>query len=296
MNASNKPLVSIITVNYNSIAVTLEFLRSLQHSSYSAVEVIVIDNGSSENPHAILQSDFPDIIFKRSDHNLGFAGGNNLGVSLSKGELLFFVNNDTEVTRSLIENLVTVLVTNSTVGVVSPKIIYHGTSIIQYAGYTGMSIVTARNKALGSKQQDNSSFIGLHKTPYAHGAAMMVKREVINKVGPFPTDFFLYYEELDWCEQIRRAGFDIAVDLSSVIYHKESMSVGKSNPLKLFYQTRNRILFVRRNMPWLGKVLFHVYFYALVSPFKLLRYGLNRQWSFLKAYRDAMAMNNNYKP
>jgi GT2 family glycosyltransferase len=295
MNPSNKPLVSVITVNYNSIDATLELLKSLDQSSYSNTEVIVIDNGSLHDPHAIIHQAFPSIAYKRSVENLGFAGGNNLGIELAKGDFLFFINNDTEVTPALIENLVNIFSENPSIGTLSPKIKYYGTNIIQYAGYTSMSKITVRNRAIGSRQEDGSRYAGLYATPYAHGAAMMVRREVIARVGPMPTVFFLYYEELDWCEQIRKSGFSIAVDRSSVIYHKESMSVGKANPLKLFYQTRNRILFARRNMSYPSKILFHLYFYMMVSPVKLLQYSLKQEWVFFGAYASALLMRKQFK-
>ena len=295
MTKSN-PLVSVITVNFNSTQVTLELLESLKLSDYKPIEIIVIDNGSKEDPENVIRAKYPETIFERSNQNLGFAGGNNLGIELAKGDFFFFVNNDTEVTKYLITNMVRVIQTNPNLGIVSPKIIYYNTNTVQYAGYTPMSSFTARNEALGNKQTDSSSFTGLHKTPYAHGAAMMTSRAVIEKVGKMPEDFFLYYEELDWCEQIKRAGFDIMVDLSSIVYHKESMSVGKASPLKLFYQTRNRILFVRRNMNWCSILSFHIYFYCLASPIKLLKYIATGDWQYAKAYWRAMQMAKKYRP
>lgn len=293
---NNNPLVSIITINFNSIQVTLELLESLRICEYQPIEIIVIDNGSTEDPKEVIHQKFPLVVYKRSHQNLGFAGGNNLGIEIAKGDYLFFINNDTEITKNLITNLIRAIKSKPNLGVVSPKIIYHNTQTIQYAGYTPMSRVTARNEALGSKQVDSSLFTGLHKTAYAHGAAMMVSKAVINKVGNMPEEFFLYYEELDWCEQIKRAGFGIMVDLSSIIYHKESMSVGKASPLKLFYQTRNRILFVRRNMDWISTLLFHVYFYFLVAPIKLLKYSMAREWEYTTAYWRALWMAKKYQP
>lgn len=296
MSQKNNPLVSVITVNYNSIQVTLELLASLRNSTYSSVEVIVVDNASTENAEELIKQNFPNIQWVRSSENLGFAGGNNLGIQASKGHFLFFVNNDTEVTSNLISNLVTILSDNPNIGIVSPKIKYFNTNVIQYAGYTPMSLITARNEAIANKQEDSKALTGLHSTPYAHGAAMMIPRKIIEKVGAIPEDFFLYYEELDWCEQIKRAGFKIAVDLSSSIYHKESMSVGKTSSLKLFYQTRNRILFVRRNMPLGGKLLFHIYLYMLVAPVKLFKYLLSGHTHYAKAYWRAILLAKKHQP
>jgi GT2 family glycosyltransferase len=296
MKTSTNPLVSIITVNFNSTAVTIAMLKSLKNLMYSPIEVVVIDNGSWEDPEEPIKSTWPSVIYKRSNVNLGFAGGNNLGISLAHGEYFFFINNDTEVTPSLVTNLVKALEENPGVGIVSPKIMYYQTNMVQYAGYTPMHPITARNQAIGNKQEDAGNHHELRDTPYAHGAAMMTRREVITHVGMMPTNFFLYYEELDWCESIKRAGFNIKVDLSSVIYHKESMSVGKASPLKLFYQTRNRILFVRRNMSAVSNWLFHIYFYLLVSPLKLGRFLIKREYANSKAFWAAIRLANTYRP
>lgn len=296
MKTSNALRVSIITINYNSTQATLELLKSLRKATYHDLEVIVIDNGSLEDPQHEITAAWPTVVYKRSPVNLGFAGGNNLGISLSTGHYLFFINNDTEVTPDLISNLTHSLTGDLHVGMISPKILYYGTNIIQYAGYTAMHGITARNQAIGSKQIDSEKYIGLHETAYAHGAAMMTNRNVINKIGTMPEEFFLYYEELDWCASIKRGGYKIIVDRSSSIFHKESMSVGKGSPLKLFYQTRNRILFVRRNMPFINQLLFHIYFYLLVSPLKMLRYIFMGEVRNLKTYWSALQMAKRYIP
>jgi GT2 family glycosyltransferase len=268
-------LVSIITVNFNQSYVTEELLASIsQTNTYSAIEIIVVDNGSTKNnvPEWILK--YPDVVFIRSDRNLGFAGGNNLGIKAAKGDYFFLVNNDTEFTPGLVQTLVETLEANSRIGMVSPKIRYFDQpQMLQYMGFTDMNYYTARNDSIGQFETDNGQYDNLTgKTGYAHGAAMMVKKECIDKAGLMADNFFLYYEELDWCDRIKRAGYEIWLQTAALIYHKESVSVGKVSALKEYFMNRNRILFIRRNASLGARLFFYIYFVALVAPRNVLNY------------------------
>jgi len=268
-------LVSIVTVNFNQSYITEELLTSIQQTNtYAALEIIVVDNGSTTNsvPGWILK--YPDIIFIRSDKNLGFAGGNNLGIKAAKGDYHFLVNNDTEFTPGLVQTLVETLESNSRIGMVSPKIRYFDQpEMLQYMGFTDMNYYTARNNSIGQFETDNGQYDNLTgKTGYAHGAAMMVKKECIEKAGLMADNFFLYYEELDWCDRIKRAGYEIWLQTAALIYHKESVSVGKVSALKEFFMNRNRILFIRRNAPLQARLFFYIYFVVLVAPRNVLKY------------------------
>ncbi|MFD0749428.1 glycosyltransferase family 2 protein [Mucilaginibacter calamicampi] len=268
-------LVSIITVNFNQSYVTEQLLTSIsQTNTYSAIEIIVVDNGSTENSVPEWKIKYPEIIFIRSDKNLGFAGGNNLGINAAKGDYFFLVNNDTEFTDGLVQTLVETLESNSRIGMVSPKIRYFDQpEMLQYMGFTDMNYYTARNASIGQFETDDGQYDHLTgRTGYAHGAAMMVKNECIDKAGLMADTFFLYYEELDWCDRIKRAGYEIWLQSAALIYHKESVSVGKISALKEYFMNRNRILFIRRNAPLPARLFFYIYFVALVAPRNILKY------------------------
>jgi GT2 family glycosyltransferase len=286
-----EPLVTIITINYNGVALTLDMLRSLQRASYPNTEIIVVDNGSKEDPSAIVQQ-FPQVKLIRSLENLGFAGGNNLGITTARGKYLLFLNNDTEVEPDFLEPLVQVLENDASAGVASPKIkFYHSQNknIVQYAGSTGISRFTTRGAKIGSFAPDRGQYDDVRETALGHGAAMMVPMEVIKKVGLMPDIFFLYYEEHDWFEMIKRAGFRIWFVGTSVVYHKESMTVGPNSPLRIYYMTRGRLLFTRRNtrgIQWLTSFLF----FALFSfPKNVLSYILYGEYRLLKAFIEGCA-------
>lgn len=268
-------LVSIITVNYNHSHVTDEFLEAFYKTNdYPNYEIIVVDNASKENPVPAWKLKYPDVQFYRSDVNLGFAGGNNLGISKAKGDLFFLVNNDTEFTAGLMRILVDSFDLYPKTGMISPKIRYfQQPDTLQYAGYTEMNYFTARNYCVGQFEKDNGQYDQLTGfTGFGHGAAMMVSKEAIEKAGLMFENYFLYYEEMDWGARIKKAGFEIRLNMQALIYHKESVSVGQKSALKEFFMNRNRILFIRRNASFFQRIVFYFHFTFLVTPRNMISY------------------------
>jgi len=288
----NEPLVSIITVNYNQSKITMELLASLRKVSYSNIEVIVVDNASpSDNPDIILEQ-YPEIKLIKSQKNLGFAGGNNLGILESKGKYLLFINNDTEVTVNLIEPLVEKLELNPEIGVVSPKIkFFFNPEFIQYAGYTPMNPYTMRNNLIGYRQKDEGQYEKTSEMPFGHGAAMMIPRSVIEKVGLMADIFFLYYEEHDWFERIKKAGYKIYYVAESTIFHKESISTGKDSPLKIHYIARNRIVFMRRNLFGFQFIISLIFQIFISIPKNYLTFLFKQNYKLLRAFHRAIIWN-----
>lgn len=292
-----RPLVSIVTINYNQLQHTLDLLASLQKVSYSNVEIIVVDNYSTQDPTAAIKKQYPKVMVIRSEANLGFAGGNNLGIKAATGEYLLFLNNDTEVDSGFLEPLVTMFENNPKAGAASSKILYyHSDNIIQYAGSTMLNPFTGRNKTIGWMEKDNGQHDVLKETALAHGCAMMVPRRVIEQVGLMPELFFLYYEEIDWCQSIKRAGFKIYIVPESKIYHKESMSVGKKSTLKTYYMTRNRLLYMRRNSTGLHKTLALLFFMFFSFPKNLVTYLKQRETEHIKAFWRGCVWNLTHLP
>jgi GT2 family glycosyltransferase len=284
--------VSIVTVNFNQPHVTEDLLKSLAEvNTYPDIEIIVVDNGSKVNPVPAGTQRYQNVKFIRSDLNTGFAGGNNIGIREATGEYLFLINNDTEVTAELIGKLVQTMEENPKIGIISPKIHYFDhPGMLQYTGYTPMNYYTARNASIGQFEEDKGQYDKLSGvTGYAHGAAMMIKRAALEKAGGMAESYFLYYEELDWCERIRKAGYEVHVDLSALIYHKESVSVGKRTALKEFFMNRNRILFIRKNASGLTFFIFCCYFFAAVVPRNLIHYIRNKEFSFIPVFLKAIA-------
>lgn len=267
-----------------------------------SIEVIVVDNASKKDESTLIDQRYPQAKVIRSPKNLGFAGGNNLGIHAAQGKYLFFINNDTllgsekgivnsEKFASAFQPLINRLESDPKIGIVSPKIKFSwGDNLIQFAGYSPLSSITMRNRAIGCGEADNGQYDTAHPTPYAHGAAMMVKREVIDKAGLMPECYFLYYEELDWSVMIRRAGYDIWYEPASTIYHKESQTTGQNSPLRTYYITRNRLLFAKRNINSPQKYLTYLYLIGIVAFRDIIKYTIHRRFDLahatLKGIRD----------
>lgn len=258
--------LSIITVNYNGQKDTCALIDTIPLNDPS-LEVIVVDNASIENEAEIISKRYPQIKVVRSATNLGFAGGNNLGIRAARGKYLFFINNDTEFRDGWnVEPLMQRLESSDKIGIVCPKIRFAWSpQPIQFAGYTQLSAITMRNQAIGYGEEDHGQYDTAHPTPYAHGAAMMVKRDALERVGMMPECYFLYYEELDWSEMFKRAGYEIWYEPACTIYHKESQTTGAESPLKTYYITRNRLLFTKRNCTIATRYATYVYLTVIVA-------------------------------
>jgi GT2 family glycosyltransferase len=204
------------------------------------------------------------------------------------------------VTPNLIEHLLSPFFEDATVGVVCPKIrFYSHPNVIQYAGFHKMNLLTGRTWAVGSKEEDKGQHNVSGTTWCAHGAAMMVKREVIEKVGRFADKFFIYYEESDWSARILRAGYKIYYNADGLIFHKESITMGKESAVKAYYHTRNRILYMRRNTNKLQLAAFLFFFGFLTFPKTVLRYTVKGQFEHLKSFIKGTSwnlINSSYSP
>ena len=288
----NEFRLSLITVNYNGVKDTCELIDSIPFNEN--MEVIVVDNASKEDEASIICNQYPQVRIIRSKNNLGFAGGNNLGIREAKGDYILLINNDTYFKEFNIDSLIERLESSDKIGIVCPKIRFAwGNNPIQFAGYTPLSSITLRNKAIGFGEEDKGQYETAHPTPYAHGAAMLVKREAIEKVGLMPECFFLYYEEIDWSMMFSNTGYEIWYDPCCTVYHKESQTTGQNSPLRTYYITRNRLLLVKRNYKGINKYLSYIYLIGIVATRDIIKYSLHGRFDLVKAvYKGIMDFSN----
>ena len=256
--------------------------------------MIVVDNASTQDEASIISEKYPHIKVIRSKQNLGFAGGNNLGIKEAKGKYILLINNDTYFKEFNIDSLIERLESSDKIGIVCPKLRFAwGNNPIQFAGYTPLSAITIRNQAIGFDEEDHGQYDKAHSTPYAHGAAMLIKRAAIEKVGLMPECFFLYYEELDWSMMFTRAGYEIWYDPACTVYHKESQTTGQNSPLRTYYITRNRLLLVKRNYKGINKYLSCIYLIGIVAPRDIIKYGLQGRFDLVKSvFRGILSFKN----
>ena len=283
------PLVSIITVNYNHPEVTCDLLDSLRQLTYPSVEVIVVDNASPNDDPSVIPRSFPGVHFIQSKENLGFAGGNNLGVRIAKGKYVLFLNNDTVVDPGFLEPLVAKFEGDLFAGAASPKIkFFHRADTLQFTGYSPLNPYTIRNKGYGHGVKDTGQFDRDAETNFVHGAAMMVPMEVIHKVGLMAECYFLYYEELDWGTRIKNAGYRLWYIHNSVVLHKESITAGKMSPLKIYYMNRARLTYLRRNIKGITFVVALFYQLFVSIPKNAMKFLVKGEPGHFKAYHKAV--------
>ena len=279
---SDSHSISIITINYNGYDDTCELMDTIPFGM-EGLDVVVVDNGSDNDEADRLQQRYPKAKVVRSNENLGFAGANNLGVKHAEGSLLFFVNNDAtlcrpaqpEMATDMLQRMAQTMRQQPELGLLCPVILNDdGEATVQWAGYTPLSHVTLRNHAITSISDNTPT---LCPTPYAHGAAMLTRRDVVQQAGLMYEGYFLYYEELDWSLAVRNAGYGIAVATNCHIYHKASKTTGQDSPLKTYYLTRNRLLFASRNLRGPYRYASLAYQIAVVATRDWLRYTFSHQ-------------------
>lgn len=288
--------LSIITINYNGLNDTCALIETIPFNDH--MEVIVVDNASRNDEATTIQNRYPHVKVIKSQKNLGYAGGNNLGIKAAQGQYLFIINNDTVFKDFNVRALIDRLESSPEIAIVCPKIRFAwGNNPIQYTGYTPLSKVMVRNQAIGFGEEDHGQYETAHPTPYAHGAAMLVKRSALEKVGLMPECYFLYYEELDWSMMFTRADYQIWYDPGCTIYHKESQATGQNSPLRTYYITRNRLLLVRRNWEGIARYASYGYLLCIVALRDILKYTAKGEFNLLKAtfrgIKDFLKLSSN---
>jgi GT2 family glycosyltransferase len=285
-----QPMVSIVSINYDQPLVTCELLNSLRKVTYQNFQTLIVDNGSPTTSPYIIKEMYPEVELIISEKNLGFAGGNNVALKQAKGDYILLLNNDTEVKPDFLDSLVDLMESDKKIGIASSKILYfYEDNIIQYAGQSHFNPITSRGGSDGDKEADNGQHNELKETFYPHGACMMIRKSVLNEIGLLYEGYFLYYEEYDFAERVRKAGYKIYYQPKSEILHKESISTGKNSPLKTYYLNRNRVLFLRRNSYGITFLLAMIYFLVISLPKNTVKYLF--QIEHLKALKKGVIWN-----
>lgn len=289
----SSPLISVVVLSCNQTDVTCDFLESARALTYPNYEILICDMGSDVPAAAIIDGrQFPHVKVLRSETNLGCAGGRNWGVRQAKGDFVFLVDNDTTVTPNLLENLVQPLLNDESIAVVCPKIrFFHQPNVIQYAGFNPINPFTGRNSAIGSYEEDRGQHDVGRYTFSSHGCASMIRKSVFSKAGYFPEKFFFYYEEMDWSARVHNAGYNVYYQPQALIFHKQSMTLGLRSPKKLYYLTRNRILYMRRNTNLPRFVVFATFFAFFSVPKGLVTYGIKGQFRHLGSFLKGIVWN-----
>jgi len=245
------PKVSIIVLNWNSAHDTAECLESLRKLNYPAHEIIIVDNGSTDDSELVLREEYSDIKFIQTGVNLGYAGGNNVGIkyALAHGaELIWILNNDTVVDPDSLREMVVMAQSDPAIGLVGSKIFYYSKPDTLWCVGGGAIDITSggRTSLVGSQQNDTGQFDHLSDIGYIAGTSMLAKVSMINIIGMLPEKYFLYFEETDWNLTAQMAGYRTVLASNAIIWHKVKMGAERLNARFVYYLIRNRFLLVKK--------------------------------------------------
>jgi len=242
--------VGVVILNWNRFDDTAECLRSVLASDHPEFEAIVVDNGSTNGSADRLARDFPGLTLIRAGANLGYAGGNNLGLkaAFDRGSAAALVlNNDAIIEPSTISRLV-IGAADPAVGIAGPKIYFYGEPDRLWSA--GGYLREPWDVGLwGSRRPDGARFEGPHEVDWVTGCALLIKREVVERIGLMDEGYFLLFEETEWCVRARKAGFKVVCLPQARAWHKVSSSFGGAHSASYYYYfTRNQFRFIRRNL------------------------------------------------
>jgi len=233
------PKVSIIILNWNGGKCLKECLNSVLRTKYPNFEVIVVDNASSDGSQEIVKRDYPQVTLIENKENLGFCIGNNIGIEKAKGDIMVLLNNDTIVDENWVKEIVK-KAKDPNVGIIGCRIYYPNSRVIQSFGFRMKFLGYWEN--IGAGQEDYGQFNGIEEVDYVTGAALAIKREVIEKIGKLDPNFYAYGEDIDICLRAKKVGYKV-VTSNAIVYHYGSAS-WKHFPIKKAYLNSINILYL----------------------------------------------------
>lgn len=252
---NNSPKVTVVILNWNGKNYLQQFLPSVLKSTYAGVEIIVADNGSTDDSINFLQQHFPNVKILALEKNYGFAGGYNEALKKINSDYYVLLNSDVEVTPGWIEPLVTLLESDTTIAACQPKILsFHNKNLFEYAGAAGgwldkYGYPFAKGRIFDVCEQDHSQYNQQEPIFWASGAALFIRPSAFHQMNGFDAYFFAHQEEIDLCWRLQLSGYKIFSCPFSVVYHVGGGTLPKGNSRKTFLNFRNNLVMLYKNLP-----------------------------------------------
>ena len=298
--------MAVIILNWNGVKLLREFLPSVVKNTNSDIaDVIVADNGSSDDSLQVLEREFPDVLVLPLDKNYGYAEGYNRAIKATHYEYTILLNSDVEVTPHWVEPMLEYCSTHRTVAACQPKILaYSDKSQFEYAGAAGgfidrMGYPYCRGRIFATVEHDRGQYDTDMGIFWASGAGLFVRTEVYLKAGGLDRLFFAHMEEIDLCWRIHLLGYDIRYIHTSVIYHLGGGSLPAGNPRKTYLNFRNNLLLLYKNLPRRdrSRTLFVRRLYDTLAFFMFVaKLDFANARAVLQAHHDFRTMRKNDNP
>ena len=246
------PAIAIIILNWNDAINTIACIHSLQCLDYPNYKIYVIDNNSQDNSISLIQKEFPNIDIHNSGANLGWAGGNNFGIKVAQSDLyhnFYLVNPDIRVSPTTLTSLVGGIISDQVAAVGSLILSYNRPDWLEFAGAT-LDPATGFSRQISMKQSAFIAPSAVIELPEIKGCSFLITAQGLNRCGYFDEQYFLNYDETDWCFRARALGMTCLLAPESVCAHLGAVTfAGANSPLYRYFIARNRILFARKNLP-----------------------------------------------
>ena len=258
MNQLSK--VAIVILNWNGRKYLEQFLPSVLATKYSNFEIVVADNGSTDDSIAFLQTNYPTIRLITFTENFGFAKGYNEALKQVDSEYYVLLNSDVEVTANWLQPMATLLDNNPTIAACQPKLLsYKEKEMFEYAGAAGgwldkYGYPFAKGRVFDICEKDNGQYDHQEPIFWASGASLFIRSSVFHSMKGFDEYFFAHQEEIDLCWRIQLAGLSIYSCPSSVVYHVGGGTLPKGNSLKTYLNFRNNRIMLSKNLPFAKKI------------------------------------------
>lgn len=303
------PKIAIVILNWNGAKLLRQFLPSvIKFSKGDSTEIIVADNGSTDDSLSILSKEFPEVKVLDLKQNFGFASGYNETLKQIEADYFVILNSDVEVTSGWLVSPIKLMEADKKIAAVQPKILsYNRKTHFEYAGAAGGFIDKfgypfCRGRIFDEVEADNGQYDNVEDIFWATGACMFVRSDFFCQVGGFDADFWAHMEEIDLCWRLKNRGFRVVCTPESTVYHLGGGSLSYDNPKKLYLNFRNNLWLLYKNLP--TNQLFYILFIRMmldgVAAFKLLaEFNFNGISSVLKAhyhfYRSLPALHRKRK-
>lgn len=290
------PKVAVIVLNYNNPIDTISCLKNIRAINYNNFQIIIVDNHSTDDSVSEIKAELlPEETLVESSINKGYAAGNNLGIKEVQNQKIDYyciLNNDVEVDPNFLDILVTSMNENPNLGVVGPKICdFDNRNLVQATGsIVDMNFGRATELNKNSLINDVASEVIV--CDYVGGACMLVRSKSIEQAGLIPEDYFLFYEENEWCANIKQVGYQIACVTEATVYHKGSHTIKQVNGLSEYFMYRNLVIFVNRNGSFKNRIVFLIYFMGFCIKSLLVKKNGGR---FFRYFWDGITGVNRYQ-
>ncbi|MBL7978115.1 MAG: glycosyltransferase family 2 protein [Bacteroidetes Order II. Incertae sedis bacterium] len=298
------PGVSIIILNWNGQTLMETCLPAVLQTDYPAFEVVVVDNASTDDSLSWLLRTYPDVKIIGNPENWGYARGNNVAIYQTEKPFLVLLNNDVEVHPQWLREMMVVMRQSPDIAAVQPKLLhFHNRGQFEYAGAAGghlddLGIPFTRGRILSFMEEDRGQYNDISEIFWASGAALLLRRAALAQSGLLDEAFYMHMEEIDLCWRLKRSGFRIMVAPKGEVYHIGGASLPQGSPRKLYYNFRNSLLMLYKNLPKSRFYLIYPFrlFQDTLAFFRLLFSSHIEAMAVWRAHRDFLNLRRNYSP